>query len=90
MSIIDYDHLFDSADEAIARSIHDEECEVMRNKTLTLTWCAICGVSPQHHDIPGGRDHEWIDANAPKVSPWVKRNENYSQFSQPRGSQYEG
>lgn len=24
------------------------------------------------------------------VSPWIKRNENYAQYTQPRGSQYEG
>ena len=26
----------------------------------------------------------------PPTSPWVKRNESYSQYPQPRGSQYEG
>ena len=102
MSIRDYDHLLTSADEQIARSIHDEELNVMRE--TTLTGCAICGVIPRHHDIPGGRDHDWDDAipdpenmtqfwaeNAKTIiSPMVRRNLDGAQYAQPRGSQYEG
>lgn len=35
-------------------------------------------------------DEDHGDRPTPSPSPWVRRNEDYAQYPQPRGSQYEG
>ncbi len=92
----EYDHLFESAkQDMINRSIHDEETNVMREKTrdhLVCTTSGICIYCEAEKQQPL-KEYETLrtDPNyRPGMSSWVRRNIEGAQYAQPRGSQYEG
>ena len=70
----DVEHLFQATTEA-------QTCTFHTDTTLDGNECEMCILDEQN---AGPRPA------APGMSPWVKRNLDYAQYSKPRNSQYEG
>lgn len=83
-----FTHLFESAERDIEMHTNTAAKSAIECGDATPTPCAACytevmGTEPPA--IPAGYQRPTA-----VVSPWVRRNEDYAQYPQARGSQYEG